>query len=572
MTSAQPEGASRRLCFDHYLLDLDRGCLLFDGEEIALRPKTFAVLECLAANCGRLVSKTELFAAVWPNVAVTDDTLVQSITELRRAFGEEAGGRLIRTVPKRGYRLDADVTAAGTVAARAPQGWMRVNMPGMRLSASRVAVALFLLILGAAAFAWYGAGRSFDRSRETEAPFAKSGASWQEGEPAIAVLPFGQGGSTNMHASLADGLTQDLIGALGRFPELTVMSWNAVYPYKDMLADLPTVNRQLSVAYIVEGTVREKDDGIQVASQLIDTHSGEVLWSGTFEQPPSDLFTVEDALVEDVTSALSIRVAQAEQRKERLKPTDSLEAYDYVLRARPALFNPTRASNVEARALLKQAIDLDPGYAAAYAGLADTYYTSASMGWAESPLEYLGKAEELATKALTIDTSEVRARVVLARIAIFHQQFREAEDQIDLAIRSNPNDAQSLAGRGNILLWLGRTDEAISALEKARRIDPGLRAMDRFGLSLAYYLKKRYDAAVEEAELGLRETAGAGFARIVLAAALAEDNRVDDAARTVADIRRLSPTFDPQTFGTKFLNPADLQLLRDGLRKAGLLR
>src|ERR1700704_1749589 len=132
--------AAKRLQFDRYVLDLDRGCLLLDGNEIALRPKTFAVLHYLVENCGRLVSKDELFAAVWPNIAVTDDALVQSIGELRRALGAD-GARLIRTIPRRGYRFESDVSVADAVdgpvsesaapasvsseAARPREGWGR---------------------------------------------------------------------------------------------------------------------------------------------------------------------------------------------------------------------------------------------------------------------------------------------------------------------------------------------------------------------------------------------------------------------------------------------------------------
>jgi tetratricopeptide (TPR) repeat protein len=121
-------------------------------------------------------------------------------------------------------------------------------------------------------------------------------------------------------------------------------------------------------------------------------------------------------------------------------------------------------------------------------------------------------------------------------------------------------------------MWLGRTDAAIEALERAQRIDPDLNAIDRFALSLAYYLKRRYDAAIEQAELTLRDSAGANFSRVVLAAAYAQQNRTADAARVATTIRSVDPTFDPQEFGTKFLNPVDLEHLREGLRKAGLGR
>jgi adenylate cyclase len=141
---------------------------------------------------------------------------------------------------------------------------------------------------------------------------------------------------------------------------------------------------------------------------------------------------------------------------------------------------------------------------------------------------------------------------------------------MDRAIAVNPNDAHALAGRGNILMWLGETDAAIKALEQAQRIDPELNAIDRFALSLAYYLKGRYEASIEQAGANLRKTEGANFSRIVLAAAYAQLSRSEEARSAVTMILRTDPTFDPQSFGTKFLNPIDLERLRDGMRKAGL--
>jgi tetratricopeptide (TPR) repeat protein len=192
------------------------------------------------------------------------------------------------------------------------------------------------------------------------------------------------------------------------------------------------------------------------------------------------------------------------------------------------------------------------------------------MGWAESPTDFLGRAEEMANKALSLDDSDVRAHIVLGRIHIFYQRFDQAKAEIDRAIAINPNDANGLAGRGNILMWSGQTDAAIKTLELAQRIDPELNAVDRFALSLAYYLKGRYDAAIEQADLNLRKTSGANFSRIVLAAAYAQLGRFEDVAGVVTTIHRIDPTFDAQEFGTKFLSDADLGHLRDGLRKAGL--
>ena len=567
---------AKQLRFDRYVLDLDRGCLLLDGSEIVLRPKTFAVLRYLVENSGRLVAKDELFAAVWPNIAITDDVLVQSVGELRRALGED-GTRLIRTVPRRGYRFESEVSFAASTDQSSDAALLSSASPTSRqptaggtheLSVSLrrnlappsrrlVAVLLLVLVLVAGAVGiaiqW-----KFSTSPEIAA------------KPAIAVLPWVNQSGDSTRDYFSDGLTQDIISALGRFSALTVLSWNAVQPYKAKPASPEEIGRALGVSYLVEGSVRQTVDRIRVTAQLVDARQGRVLWSAHFDEPLADVFTLQDNISAQIVSAMALRVTQIEQRRVLAKPTESLEAYDYVLRARPASQHPTRANVAEARTLLKRAIDLDPNYAAAYAALAETYYIAPAMGWAESPAAFLSRGEELALKALSLDDADVRAHIVLSRIHIFHQRYKQAAAEIDRAIAINPNDAQGLGGRGDILMWLGETDAAIETLELAQRIDPDLNTIDRFALSLAYYLRRRYEAAIEQAELNLRQNANASFSRIVLAAAYAQQDRAEDSARVVEVIRRTDPTFDPKAFGTKFLNSVDLDHVRDGLRKAGL--
>lgn len=554
-----------RLQFNDYVLDLDRGSLLLGGNEIALRPKTFAVLRYFVENSNRLVSKDDLFAAVWPNLAITDDVLVQSIGELRRALGDD-GARLIKTIPRRGYRFESEVSAvesnsqSSASAGPAPYASGDIVQPPRPAFTRRVIVfaSLALAVLLAVGALWSGLGS------RSPIKTADIGA-----KPAIAVLPLVNQGDDAAREYFADGLTQDIINAVGRFSSLTVMSWNAVLPYKGKPTNPAEIARNLAVRYQVEGNVRQTGDRVRVNAQLVDT-GGQVLWSASFDEALADLFVLQDKITTQIAGALAIHVSQAEQRRVFAKPTANLDAYDYVLRARPALLRPERAGVVQARALLKQAIELDPNYAAAYAALAETYYTAVTMGWAEQPADFLSRAEEMANKALSLNDSDVRAHVLLGRIHIFHHRFKEAEAELDRAIAINPSDANGLAGRGNILMWSGQTDAAIETLELAQRIDPELNPIDRFALSLAYYLKGRYDAAIEQGELNLRKTSGANFSRIVLAAAYAEQNRIKDTARVVTTIHRIDPAFDPKEFGTKFLNSVDLEHLRDGLRKAGL--
>jgi adenylate cyclase len=534
--------------FGRYVLDLRRGCLLLDGREVTLRPKTFAVLTYLAARPGQLVSKEELFAAVWPNLVVTDDTLVQSIGELRRALGEY-GARMIATVPKRGYRFD---TAAAPPDRRKAGIWH-----ALRWRWNYGILGPFALMLTFAAL-WLGM-----RGREAVEPLVA------DAKPAIAILPFQNQSDDASREYLADGLTQDVINSLGRFPALTVMSWNAVSIYKGAAAQPDEIARALAVRYQVEGGVRYAGDQVRVSAQLVDTQ-GRVLWSARYEETPADVFALQDRITREIAGALAIRVTEFEQRRVSAKPTASFDAYDYVLRARPALQRPTRGGIVEARDLLRQAVKLDPRYAAAHSALGETFHVAISMGWAEFPDEYWKRVETHASEALQLDESDVRARVLLARSYIAYNRYAEAQAQIDRAVAINPSDADALAGRGNILMWLGETDAAMESLKLAQRIDPELNDFDRFALTLAYYLKLDYAAAIQQAELNLHKNPDARFNQAVLAAAYAQAGRGADAARVVGDIRRLDPTFDAAAYGNKFLNPNDLEHLRDGLRKAGL--
>src|SRR5262249_33110089 len=223
------------------------------------------------------------------------------------------------------------------------------------------------------------------------------------------------------------------------------------------------IARSLGVRYQVEGSVLRTTERVRVSSQLVNSE-GQVLWSARFDEAIADLFALQDKITTQIAGVLATRVAHFEQRRALAKPTDNLEAYEYVLRARPALQQPERAEVVEARALFRHAIQLDPSYAAAYSGLAETYHLATVMGWAESPAEMLGRAEELANKALRLDDADVRAHIILGRVHVSHQRYEQAKAEMDRAIAVNPNDAHGLAGSGNILMWLGQTDAAIGAL------------------------------------------------------------------------------------------------------------
>ncbi|MGC2200352.1 MAG: winged helix-turn-helix domain-containing protein [Stellaceae bacterium] len=557
--------------FDRYVLDLRRGTLWSGVDEIEIRPKTFEVLKLLVENAGRLVSKDEIIAAVWPDVVVTDDSLVQCVKELRHAFGED-GNRLVRTVPRRGYRLEAsallDVTAPPPDAIEQPPDDQSLSAIGATPRRShrsvgprwRLWLAATVCVSALAAIGLWPFGHAGpDRSVPGVLP--------RLGKPAIAVLPFASPVGDSDY--FADGMTDDVINALGRFSSLTVMSRNAVAPYKLRSVTPQQVGRDLSVQYLLEGSVRRLGDQLRVTAELTDADRGQVLWSGRFDESLRDVFAVQDRITTQVVGGLAVKVTQVEQQRARAKPTESLEAYDYVLRARRAISEAKRSTNVDARALLRKAIELDPRYAAAYTGLGETYRVAVTMGWAESPEAALREADVLAYKALSLSDSDVRAHVLLGQIHIYYGRYEQALAELDRATAINSNDVDAVAGRGAALVWSGGTEEGITALETARRIDPGLNIFNRFALALAYYLSGRYDSAVELLARNLSETPEASYNRAVLAASYAQQGRSEEAARAAEKLRRSDPAFDADAFGTQLQNPADRERLREGLRKAG---
>src|SRR5258705_9434183 len=317
-TESPTKARAKQLWFDRYVLDLDRGCLLLDGNEIVLRPKTFAVLRHLVENSGRLVSKDELFAAVWPNLAITDDVLVQSIGELRRALGE-GGTRLIRTVPRRGYRFESEVSfvaskdqssADAALSSATPPLRQPTAGEGRELPASltgklarpsrRLFAALILALVFAAGAVGIAIQWKFSKYPEIGA------------KPAIAVLPWVNQSGDAARDYFSDGLTQDIISALGRFSALTVLSWNAVQPYKAKPASPEEIGRALAVSYLVEGSVRQTADRVRVTAQLVDARQGRVLWSARFDEPLTDVLTLHDNITAQIVSAMALRVTQIE--------------------------------------------------------------------------------------------------------------------------------------------------------------------------------------------------------------------------------------------------------------------
>jgi TolB-like protein len=387
----------------------------------------------------------------------------------------------------------------------------------------------------------------------------------------IAVLPFANHSADTKREFFSDGLTEDIINALGRFSAIRVIAYNTVQAYKMRVAAPEQIMRELGVRYLVQGSVREAGGMLRINVELSDAAKGTLLWSERYDGPGRDVFTMQDRIVGDIVGTLAVKLTAIEQQRAAMKPPESLEAYELVLRARELMRAVERAANREARALIAQAIKLSPNYAEAHAASAFAEFQRAVFGWVEDPTEALRRSEEAARRALTIDDpgANARARGILGNIHTVTGDYEAALADAERALQLNGSDAVAHALRGGILLWTGKIEESIAASEAARRFDPRLSPEGMFNLALAYYLAGRYrDAA--QAAVAVEPQSRTVFLHAVHAAALAQLGDAEGARRAADEVRRGSPFFEVNNFGQRLLNPAHREKTVEGLVKAGL--
>jgi adenylate cyclase len=253
------------------------------------------------------------------------------------------------------------------------------------------------------------------------------------------------------------------------------------------------------------------------------------------------------------------------------KPTESLAAYEYVLRGREHLSRATRDSNDEAQDMFQHAIDLDPSYAGGYAELGLALIEALASGWTEFPADDLGRAEKLAQKALSLDPALTSGYRLLAEVHMNSGRFDLALAQTERALEINPNDAESFATRGAIFVWAGRAIEALPWAEGALRLDPA-NARAAFYLGIAYYLLARYDDSVGAMDRALAGNLGRNTqvtGRSILAAGYAQLDRRPEAERERAAVMRTSPFLSAERFASQFGTPEARDHILGGLKKAG---
>jgi TolB-like protein/Flp pilus assembly protein TadD len=368
----------------------------------------------------------------------------------------------------------------------------------------------------------------------------------------------------------ADGLTEDIISALGRFRDLSVISRGGVFAYKGKNPTPAEVGRDLKVRYVVEGSIRRAPEHVRVAVSLTDTAHSALLWSEKYDTEPKDIFAVQDQITRRISGALAVRVTSLELAKSAAKPPDNLEAYDLVLRGRDLLSRLTRSANAQARGLFERAIELDPNYAPAYVGLGRADVAAVNQGWTQDPSETLERAESLARKAIGLDDLNPGAHALLGNALVQFGDYDRALDELKRAIDLNPSDAESYGGLTGVLLWRGDIQGAIAAGELLAQFQPDLSAGSAFNLATAYVLADRGADAVRVLEQSLDRNRTVLDTNAMLAAAYAEVGRQEEAERQADAVRQRFPGFSREAFGSLMRDPNQREKLRLALKKAGL--
>jgi adenylate cyclase len=516
------------------------------GAEVPLRAQSLAVLRHLIENAGRAVSKDELIAAVWGGIAVTDDSLVQCVRDVRRALGDESQ-RIVRTVPRRGYRLDL------------PEA-MRPSAPSRRTPLF-AAAALALLALVAVVL-W-----------QTLRPPAPAAA----GVPVVAVLPFENMSPDPALDYLGRGVAEDLIAMLARAPDMAVVSALSSFPFGSTPVDPRAVGTELGAGYLLAGGVRREGDRLRLTAQLIDAETGQHLWAERFDRAGTDPLALQDEIAGRVVGALTGErglIVRSQYRAAWGKDTAQLGEYDYYLRGHAIFIRiESRATNDEAGRIWADGLAHYPDSALLKVKLGWHHAVAVKYLWSDNPAADIAAADRLAREVL----SETNLSPLVERLARWLRAFlllKQGNDEAALAearrtVEMGPNDAWVLWALTDALLAAGETEQSAAWLERAAALDPRQHALHAQTRGYLYYRQGRYEHALAEFA---RAGPLFGFNQAARVVALMRLGRADEARAAIRSALEDSPGLSLTAWRATYGNsePAFLEAELADLAAAGL--
>ena len=383
---------------------------------------------------------------------------------------------------------------------RLPQQFATQRASSRLTSRYLIAAALLLLITVAVAFLYLRRGsQSRDAIQKPSSDEVGPLAERPIPEKSIAVLPFENLSRDPENAYFADGIQEEILARLSKVRDLKVISRTSTQRFKSAPADLRQIARQLAVANILEGTIQKAADQVRVNVQLINAQNDEHLWADKYDRRLIDIFAVESEIATKIAAALQAKLTGEERSALSLQPTENPEAYQLYLKGRFHWNKRSEEGFKKAIEYFNQAIDADPNYALAYAGIADCYALLGFHGWGVlPPAEAVPKAKAAAEKALQIDETLAEAHASLAYAKDeYDWDVAGAEKEYMRSIELNSNYATAHQWYGQHLAVRGRHTEAVAEIKQAQELDP-LSLIINMNVGWVFYLAREYDEAAEQ--------------------------------------------------------------------------
>lgn len=463
------QGVPEIYAFSGFRLDAGKRLLLAaGGETVAVMPKAFDTLLLLVRNAGRPVSKDEIFAEVWRGLVVEENNLAQNVSALRKLLGERPGEhRFIATVPGRGYVFVADVQLEHAPSPHVPAApdaevgpkpaqaapWRNWAFAG----SLAIVVATLLLYMVTQREGMNGTAISESALTSRDLP-----------DKSVAVLPFENLSADADMEYLALGLSEAVLHQLANLPDLLVIARTSSFAARENSRDVRTIGQILNARYLLEGSVQQDGGQLRVTAQLLDTVTGGHLWSRRFDRNLEDIFAIQDEIAATVAGSLQLSLGEGAGEPSRNRATVDLQAYLEYLRGRRLLMRWQAAETESAAAHFERAIALDPDFAAAYAGLAETRLMSANLEGEANEAIY-DAVMPLFDKALALDPTLGEAYALRGRAGL-DPTAMEADFRRGLEL--SPNNARVYELFASFLLNLSRDDEALAMIDQARVLDP----------------------------------------------------------------------------------------------------
>ncbi len=393
-------------------------------------------------------------------------------------------------------------------------------------------------------------------------------------KPSIAVLPFTNMSGDPEQEYFADGLTEDVITGLSRFPDLFVVARNSTFSYKGQQVPVKQIAEELGVRYVLEGSVQMAGGTVRRTAHLIDATTGHHLWAESYDRKLKDVFAVRDEVTQKIIATVmgdTGQLTRAEIERVSSRDPENLQAYELVLKGVDIWLRFTPEANREAAELFDKAIALDPGYARAYAVLAWVHLNDYRYLWSEDPQRSFALAYDMARKSVQLDNTDDWSHWALGVVHLYRREYGEAEIAYRRAIEINPNYADLLAHTGLFLTFAGKPEEAIDQIKTAMRLNPHYGAWYPSELGFAQYLAGQYEPAAMSLKEAIDRNPGSLWAHQRLAATYARLGRLDQARDEANLILEMNPDFSIAEIkkGLPFKNPTDLEVYLEGLRLAG---